>query len=39
MLKTNPAMRPADAVRELPEMFDAQTLDLIASFSTRWWGT
>jgi N6-L-threonylcarbamoyladenine synthase len=31
-LKTNPAMRPADAVRELPEVFDAQTLDLIASF-------
>jgi N6-L-threonylcarbamoyladenine synthase len=31
-LKTNPAMRPAEAVRELPEVFDAQTLDLIASF-------
>jgi len=31
-LKTNPAMRPADAVREMPEVFDAQTLDLIASF-------
>ena len=31
-LKANPAMRPADAVRELPEVFDRQTLDLIASF-------
>jgi N6-L-threonylcarbamoyladenine synthase len=31
-LKANPAMRPADAVREMPEVFDAQTLDLIASF-------
>ena len=31
-LKANPAMRPADALRELPEVFDRQTLDLIASF-------
>jgi len=31
-LRANPAMRPEDAVRELPEVFDAQTLDLIASF-------
>jgi N6-L-threonylcarbamoyladenine synthase len=31
-LKANPAMRPADAVRELPEVFEQQTLDLIASF-------
>jgi N6-L-threonylcarbamoyladenine synthase len=31
-LKANPAMRPADAVREMPEVFDRQTLDLIASF-------
>jgi len=31
-LKANPAMRPADAVRVLPDAFDAQTLDLIASF-------
>jgi N6-L-threonylcarbamoyladenine synthase len=31
-LRLNPAMRPADAVRVLPEVFDAQTLDLIASF-------
>ena len=31
-LKTNPAMRPAEAVREMPDAFDAQTLDLIASF-------
>jgi N6-L-threonylcarbamoyladenine synthase len=31
-LKQNPAMRPADALRDLPEVFDAQTLDLIASF-------
>ena len=31
-LKMNPAMRPADALRELPELFDVQTLDLIASF-------
>jgi len=28
----DPAMRPAEALRELPEVFDAQTLDLIASF-------
>jgi N6-L-threonylcarbamoyladenine synthase len=31
-LKANPAMRPGDALRDLPEVFDAQTLDLIASF-------
>jgi N6-L-threonylcarbamoyladenine synthase len=31
-LKQNPAMRPADALRDLPQVFDAQTLDLIASF-------
>ncbi len=31
-LKANPAMRPADALREMPEVFDPQTLDLIASF-------
>ena len=31
-LKANPALRPADAVREMPEVFDRQTLDLIASF-------
>ena len=31
-LKANPAMKPADAVREMPEVFDAETLDLIASF-------
>jgi len=31
-LKVNPAMRPAEALREMPEVFDQQTLDLIASF-------
>ena len=31
-LKANPALRPADALREMPEVFDRQTLDLIASF-------
>ena len=31
-LKANPTMRPADALREMPEVFDTQTLDLIASF-------
>ncbi len=31
-LKTNPALRPAEALREMPEVFDRQTLDLIASF-------
>jgi len=31
-LKANPAMRPVDALREMPEVFDRQTLDLIASF-------
>jgi N6-L-threonylcarbamoyladenine synthase len=31
-LKLNPAMRPADALRDLPQVFDGQTLDLIASF-------
>ncbi len=32
VLRANPAMRPAEALREMPEAFDAQTLDLIASF-------
>ncbi len=32
VLRVNPAMRPAEALREMPEAFDAQTLDLIASF-------
>ena len=31
-LKANPAMRAAEALREMPEVFDQQTLDLIASF-------
>jgi N6-L-threonylcarbamoyladenine synthase len=31
-LKQNPALKPADALRQMPEVFDAQTLDLIASF-------
>jgi len=31
-LRANPALRPADALKERPEVFDAQTLDLIASF-------
>ncbi len=31
-LKTNPALRPAEALREMPEVFDRQTLNLIASF-------
>jgi N6-L-threonylcarbamoyladenine synthase len=31
-LRVNPAMRLADALREMPDAFDAQTLDLIASF-------
>ena len=31
-LRANPAMRPAEALREMPEVFDRQTLDLIASF-------
>jgi N6-L-threonylcarbamoyladenine synthase len=31
-LRANPAMRPTDALREMPEVFDRQTLDLIASF-------
>jgi N6-L-threonylcarbamoyladenine synthase len=31
-LKANPALRPAEALREMPDVFDAQTLDLIASF-------
>jgi N6-L-threonylcarbamoyladenine synthase len=31
-LRVNPALRPAEAVREMPEVFDAQSLDLIASF-------
>jgi N6-L-threonylcarbamoyladenine synthase len=32
VLRVNPAMRPAEALREMPEVFDPQTLDLIASF-------
>jgi N6-L-threonylcarbamoyladenine synthase len=31
-LKANPALKPGDALREMPQLFDAQTLDLIASF-------
>jgi N6-L-threonylcarbamoyladenine synthase len=31
-LKANPALKPADASRQMPDVFDAQTLDLIASF-------
>jgi N6-L-threonylcarbamoyladenine synthase len=31
-LKQNPALKPADALQQMPELFDAQTLDLIASF-------
>jgi N6-L-threonylcarbamoyladenine synthase len=31
-LRENPALRPAEALREMPEVFDRQTLDLIASF-------
>ena len=31
-LRANPALRPAEALREMPEVFDRQTLDLIASF-------
>jgi N6-L-threonylcarbamoyladenine synthase len=31
-LRANPALRPAEALREMPEVFDQQTLDLIASF-------
>jgi N6-L-threonylcarbamoyladenine synthase len=31
-LRANPAMRPPEALREMPEVFDAETLDLIASF-------
>jgi N6-L-threonylcarbamoyladenine synthase len=31
-LKQQPALRAADALHEMPEVFDAQTLDLIASF-------
>jgi N6-L-threonylcarbamoyladenine synthase len=31
-LRANPALRPAEALREIPEVFDAETLDLIASF-------
>jgi N6-L-threonylcarbamoyladenine synthase len=31
-LQANPALRPAEALREMPEVFDQQTLDLIASF-------
>jgi N6-L-threonylcarbamoyladenine synthase len=31
-LRANPALRAGDAVREMPELFDRETLDLIASF-------
>ena len=31
-LKANPGMKPGEALAHLPEVFDAQTLDLIASF-------
>jgi N6-L-threonylcarbamoyladenine synthase len=31
-LKANPALRPAEALAQMPEVFDSQTLDLIASF-------
>ena len=31
-LHADPALKPADALRALPELFDQQTLDLIASF-------
>jgi len=31
-LRANPAMKAAEALQEMPEVFDAQTLDLIASF-------
>jgi N6-L-threonylcarbamoyladenine synthase len=31
-LKANPGLRPAEALKEMPEVFDEQTLDLIASF-------
>jgi N6-L-threonylcarbamoyladenine synthase len=31
-LKSNPSMRPAEALRDMPQVFDGQTLDLIASF-------
>ena len=31
-LKANPALRPADALAAMPEVFEQQTLDLIASF-------
>lgn len=31
-LRANPALRAGDAVREMPEVFDRETLDLIASF-------
>ena len=31
-LKSEPALRPAEALQEMPEVFEQQTLDLIASF-------
>jgi N6-L-threonylcarbamoyladenine synthase len=31
-LRVNPALRPTEALAQMPEVFDAQTLDLIASF-------
>jgi N6-L-threonylcarbamoyladenine synthase len=31
-LKANPALKPAEALKQMPEVFEQQTLDLIASF-------
>jgi N6-L-threonylcarbamoyladenine synthase len=31
-LRVNPALRPAEALEQMPEVFEQQTLDLIASF-------
>jgi N6-L-threonylcarbamoyladenine synthase len=31
-LRANPALRPAEALEQMPEVFEPQTLDLIASF-------
>jgi N6-L-threonylcarbamoyladenine synthase len=31
-LRADPVLRPADALQEMPEVFEPQTLDLIASF-------
>jgi N6-L-threonylcarbamoyladenine synthase len=32
VLKQRPALKPAEALTEMPELFDSQALDLIASF-------